>query len=427
MLLKEIAKKSIYVLLIRILGVSLLFGFTLFLTNFFPAEDVGRYDFVRSVLNIVGGIALLGTNQSIIYYSGMLEAKNNLASIKPLYYKMLKLIILSSLLILLSFNLAFSEKFISMVFKKSDAYNLILKTFFALIFFTVTMLNIDTIRALQKTVISELFRNIFRYLPVLLGAILIYILEKTQLIVDVYLIGFLILCFMSTACTFCLIRKKRFNKLPSFFFTYKEIFFTSYPMAISAIAYFVMQGIDVLILTTYSSFESVAYYSVAVKLSTLTALSLLSVNIVVAPKIAEIYEKRKTNELQLLIKKSTRLIFVISIFLLSFIFLFSDHILSLFGPNYIVAGTPLVILLSAQLYNSVSGPSAIYLNMTGKQRVLNLILIIGLLTNIFLNLYLIPNYGMNGAAIATLVSLVLWNSMAAIYIYIKDSIKVFLN
>ena len=427
MLLKEIAKKSLYVLLIRILGVSVLFGFTLFLTNFFPAEDVGRYDFVRSVLNIVGGIALLGTNQSIIYYSGMLEAKKNLASIKPLYYRMLKLIILSSLLILLTFNFTFSEEFISRVFKKSDAYNLILKTFFALIFFTVTMLNIDTIRALQKTVISELFRNIFRYVPVLLGAILIYILEKTQLIVDVYLIGFLILCLISTACTFFLIRKKRFNKLPSFFFTYKEIFLTSYPMAISAIAYFIMQGIDVLILTTYSSFESVAYYSVAVKLSTLTALSLLSVNIVVAPKIAEIYEKRKTNELQLLIKKSTRLIFIISIFLLSFIFLFSEHILSLFGPNYIVASTALVILLSAQLYNSVSGPSAIYLNMTGKQRVLNWILIIGLLTNIFLNLYLIPNYGMNGAAIATLVSLVLWNSMAAIYIYIKDSIKVFLN
>lgn len=427
MLLKEIAKKSLYVLLIRILGVSVLFGFTLFLTNFFPAEDVGRYDFVRSVLNIVGGIALLGTNQSIIYYSGMLEAKKNLASIKPLYYRMLKLIILSSLLILLTFNFTFSEEFISMVFKKSDAYNLILKTFFTLIFFTVTMLNIDTIRALQKTVISELFRNIFRYVPVLLGAILIYILEKTQLIVDVYLIGFLILCLISTACTFFLIRKKRFNKLPSFFFTYKEIFLTSYPMAISAIAYFIMQGIDVLILTTYSSFESVAYYSVAVKLSTLTALSLLSVNIVVAPKIAEIYEKRKTNELQLLIKKSTRLIFIISIFLLSFIFLFSEHILYLFGPNYIVASTPLVILLSAQLYNSVSGPSAIYLNMTGKQRVLNWILIIGLLTNIFLNLYLIPNYGMNGAAIATLVSLVLWKSMAAIYIYIKDSIKVFLN
>ena len=340
---------------------------------------------------------------------------------------MLKLIILSSLLILLTFNLAFSEEFISMVFKKSDAYNLILKTFFALIFFTLTMLNIDTIRALQKTVISELFRNIFRYVPVLLGAILIYILEKTQLIVDVYLIGFFVLCIFSTAYTYYLIKKKTFNKSPIFLFTYKEIFLTSYPMAISAIAYFIMQGIDVLILTTYSSFESVAYYSVAVKLSTLIALSLLSVNIVVAPKIAEIYEKRKTNELQLLIKKSTRLIFIISIFLLSFIFLFSEYILSLFGPNYIVASTPLVILLSAQLYNSVSGPSAIYLNMTGKQRVLNWILIIGLLTNIFLNLCLIPNYGMNGAAIATLVSLVLWNSMAAIYIYIKDSIKVFLT
>ena len=131
------------------------------LTNFFT-EDAGKYDFVRSVLNIVGGIALLGTNQSIIYYSGMLEAKNNLASIKPLYYKMLKLIILSSLLILLTFNFAFSEEFISMVFK-SDAYNLILKTFFALMFFTVTMLNIDTIRALQKQLFlnySEIFLDI---------------------------------------------------------------------------------------------------------------------------------------------------------------------------------------------------------------------------------------------------------------------------
>ena len=90
-------------------------------------------------------------------------------------------------------------------FLKSGRYNLILKTFFALIFFTVTMLNIDTIRA-QKTVISELFRNIFRYVPVLLGAILIYILENAT-IVDVYLIGFLILCLISTACTIFLIRK----------------------------------------------------------------------------------------------------------------------------------------------------------------------------------------------------------------------------
>ena len=94
-------------------------------------------------------------------------------------------------------------------------------------------------------------------------------------------------------------------------------------MALSAIAYFIMQSIDIIILSVYEGFDQIAYYSVSVKLAMVTTLALMSVNIVIAPRIAEIFEKKNMNDMQLLIKHSTRIIFFISICVLSVLFLFS--------------------------------------------------------------------------------------------------------
>ena len=41
-------------------------------------------------------------------------------------------------------------------------------------------------------------------------------------------------------------------------------------MASSAIAYFIMQSIDIIILSIYEGFDQIAYYSVSVKLAMLT-------------------------------------------------------------------------------------------------------------------------------------------------------------
>ncbi len=73
------------------------------------------------------------------------------------------------------------------------------------------------------------------------------------------------------------------------------------------------------------------------------------------------------------------------------------------------------------------GPGAIYLNMTGKQKKLNNILISGLIVNVVLNLVLIPIYGIEGAATATLISMVFWNSMIVALIYSTDRIKIFIS
>ena len=427
MSIKDLTQKSFSVLIIRSFGVLLLFGFTLFITNFYSAENVGRYDFVRSTLMVLGGISLMGTNQSIIYYSGLLNARKSIESIRSIYSEMLKIIFTLSLIILGFFMIFFNESIINDIFKNRESYSLILKTILTLVFFAVTMLNIDTIRALKKTILSEMYRSIFRYLPVFIFAIILLKTNNEELLVEVYLLGFLLLSLFSSIRVYMLFKKIDKPNDKSESFTITEIFKTSSPMALSAIAYFIMQSIDIIILSIYEGFDQIAYYSVSVKLAMLTTLALMSVNIVIAPRIAEIYENQKMQKLQMLIKHSTRIIFLISICLLSVLFFFSEEILGLFGQGYVIANNALLFLLAAQFFNALSGPGAIYLNMTGRQKTLNKILVSALIINISLNFYLIPTLGINGAAIATLASLIIWNTITTVLIYSRDKIKIFLN
>ena len=110
--------------------------------------------------------------------------------------------------------------------------------------------------------------------------------------------------FLSTAQVLYEFKKDYSSKNNTISFSTNQILSVSAPMAISAMAYFIMQSIDVIILAIYEGFDEVAYYSVAVKLATLTALALLSVNIVVAPKIAGIDNNKENLAADFLSKPS---------------------------------------------------------------------------------------------------------------------------
>ena len=72
--------KSFGVLVLRLLGVALFFGLTLYLTNEVPAQGVGQYDFSRALLLFIGAIALFGMQQSVIFYSGFLRQRTILVN-----------------------------------------------------------------------------------------------------------------------------------------------------------------------------------------------------------------------------------------------------------------------------------------------------------------------------------------------------------
>lgn len=415
------AKNSLTALVLKVLGVGLLFALTLFLTNSFSAEIVGQFSFSRSVLLILGGISILGAEQSIIYFTGYLRSKGAINNLKSVYLKTLKLIFFASVLLIL-FIILLDKDFINSYFEVKNPYELIRKVTLYLFFHSVMMLNIEIFRALNKIVLSEFYRNIMRFLVFFIAAYFLFIYELDAFIVDAFLCSYVILAIISSLKVYFLFKK--LGPVNSYLnVTTKEIFLTSYPMALNAMTFFLLQSMGVILLGKFEDFDTVAYYDTAVRVASLTSLGVMSVNIVIAPKISEVYNNGNFPELKNIYKSAIKLMFIFSMPAILFLFLFADFTLGLFGEGYQSAKMALCILVISQFITTFMGVSGTYMNMTGKQKILHKILILACIFNISLNYLLIPKFGMNGSALAAGISMVFWHLIAAIVIYKKDKIS----
>jgi len=420
----SLVNKSIKVFFIRISGVILFFGLTLFLTNNFDPSLVGQYDFSRSLLIFLGALSVFGMHQSVIYYGGYLASIDNLWYIKRIYYKMVLMILIISTLVFFA-SLLLKIESIGTLFNTSLSAT-VEKTVLTLFFYGLTMFNIDVFRGIKKIYLSEFHRNIIRYTLFFIGILVIYFTNNESYLVDVFLLNFAILALLSTMILLFIFSGNEYEK-GVVNISYKEIIKRSAPMAVSAASFLLMQSLDILMLANFTNYELVAYYGSAVKLTMIIALVLASVNSVITPQIAELFASEKMGILRDRIKKGTRLIFIITFPMILILGIMPSFILGFFGENYISAKNALWILLAGQVINSLCGSVGVYLNMTGKQRPFQRILVSALILNIVLNYFLIPEFGMSGAAIATSTSMILWNIIAVIYVYRKDKIKVYLT
>ncbi|MFM7017414.1 MATE family efflux transporter [Flavobacterium sp.] len=425
----EFMMQSINTMILRIIGVVTLFGFTLFLTKNYDPKIIGQYDFIRTYLLVLGSICILGTDQSILYFTGMLKSKNRLYELKGIYIKMFLLILLTSVISLLLL-VVIGKEIINSFLNDGVIYNIIIKATALLFFYSMTLFNTEVLRALERVYIAELYRNTFKYASVIIGSIILFNIHKESYLVDSFLIGFFFLSLFTTFKIFSIFKKSHFvsaSKEHDETNTYQFIFKKSYPIAISTLAIFLLMSFDVMFLKKFKGNEEVAYYALAVKLMTLLLVVMNSVNITISPKIAEQFFSDNRNELIKTMKNSARMIFLISIPTVLFFCFFSTYILGFFGEKYLVVKEPLIILMVGQGICSIFGSVQVYLNMTGRQNIFQYILISAVLLNFTLNRTLIPIYGMNGAAFSYVASMFYWNLLATIIIYKKDRIIVFLN
>jgi O-antigen/teichoic acid export membrane protein len=132
-------------------------------------------------------------------------------------------------------------------------------------------------------------------------------------------------------------------------------------------------------------------------------------------------------ELNKTLKNTSRLIFLITFPIAFITSIYSNSILKIFGVGYINASLPLIILMFGQAFCSLFGSATIYLNMTGRQKIFQYILIIAVVINFVSNRLLVPKYGMIGASISFVLSLLFWNISTAVIVYRKDGVNILLS
>tara|TARA_B110000196_G_scaffold88325_1_gene76618 strand:- start:2191 stop:2820 length:630 start_codon:yes stop_codon:yes gene_type:complete len=158
-----------------------------------------------------------------------------------------------------------------------------------------------------------------------------------------------------------------------------------------------------------TSSHDVGIYDVAFKLSMFVNIALTAVSSINAPKFAELYAMKDFERLEKIVHQSTKLIFWTSIPLLVVFFFSSSYLLGIFGVDFKEGLFVFLLLCSARLVSAFTGPAANLLQMTGRQVIFMQVLFAGAVINIVMNYFLIPIYGIEGAAIATMSSIVFWN------------------
>lgn len=417
-------QQSIVTFGLRGMGVAFLFAITILMTRSFAPEAVGQYEFIRIFLLILGSVSLVGTDVSIIYFAGKLRANNSFSTLKNTYYSMTKMVLCIAVAINLVFFIFIKEESVNLYFQQ-DVYSIIQKAVFFLPFYIITLLNTETLRALERPVLSELFRNIFKYCPLAVGLIVALTTDLSYSIAEYYIYGFLFLFLVSQWSIWYCFRRVDYHDHANLIFSNKEIIKHSLPMGISSIVLFLFMGVDVFLLKKYYDDDWIAYYAVAIKLITILSMVILSININCSPRISELFSMSDKKNLQLLCKKTANFTFKANVVVGLFLIVFIKAILTFFGEQYVVIQDTFYILIVSQLVTSAFGVVPVYLNMTGRSLVFQFILIITLIINVIMNIILIPLYGTIGAAITFTFSVVFWNLIVFIYVYRKDGINLF--
>ena len=218
------------------------------------------------------------------------------------------------------------------------------------------------------------------------------------------------------------LREWKFNKKISIM-----ILRDSWPLMLSSVAIGIYMKIDQVMIKNMIGNEQAGIYAVAVKLSEvwyfIPSIICISVfpAIINAKKVSlEFYEKR--------LKKLYSLMFWISFLIASFITFFSHLIIYiLFGTQYLGAITALRIYVWAGISVSLGIALGQYLIAENYTKISLAGNIFGALSNILLNIILIPKYGISGAAFATLVSYTLSSLSGLLFTKTRRQLKIILQ
>ncbi|KGK99157.1 polysaccharide biosynthesis protein [Methanococcoides methylutens] len=176
--------------------------------------------------------------------------------------------------------------------------------------------------------------------------------------------------------------------------------------------------IDSLLIGHYLNEVEVGYYAVAVILVQGLSLIPMSVHRITYAASANYYVKNDYENLSNLLKNSFLKVFLVTMLISAVLVLFGQFIIRLlFGEDFLFAYKPLLVLLIGySLYYPIHSITSVLSGMGKVTLVFRIALLCGL-TNILLNILLIPEFGILGAAIATSIGLIFAALVRAHFIY----------
>ena len=171
-------------------------------------------------------------------------------------------------------------------------------------------------------------------------------------------------------------------------------------------------NIDIIMVGALADETQAGQYRVASRMAGFVLFFLFAANNTMGAVISAKHTKGKYQELQKLLTAIARATMIGTLPIVLILWVWPDQVLSLlFGEPFVAGAFALVMLVSANFFSVFMGQVGHVISMVGQEKYTAYAALCAALINILLNYILIPLYGMNGAAIATASSIIIWNML----------------
>lgn len=268
-----------------------------------------------------------------------------------------------------------------------------------------------------KSVFGNFMKEVFGRIGVSILLLLLYFEVITLDIFFKFLVGLYLLRTVIIKVYAYSIRFPKIDfKFPS---NTKEILGYTFLIILGGSAALILLEIDKVMLNQFIKIENIAYYGVAAYIATVIIVPSRAMHQITYPLTAELLNSGNHFELETLYRKTSLTLFIASGILFVLIVLNLDDLYQLLPESY-RNGFVIVFLIGlAKVFDSLLGNNnSILYNSEYYKAVLFFGVCLALLT-IGLNYILIPKLGLEGAALASFISILIFNLVKLVFVKLK--------
>jgi O-antigen/teichoic acid export membrane protein len=417
--LGKIARGAGIAVIALTLGSLFSFIFRLIIARYGAPADYGIFSLATAVLNIAAMLAGLGLYQGATRYIALFRGKDDAAEVKNTISASIKLSAVASIVLSLAIFLT-AEPMALRLFHTAELV-LPLKIFAAGIpFFTLIQVLVAIFRGFDRIEPTA----IFQYLALnVLFLIILFLIVIAGLPVITIFYAYL----AALVITFCTLAAYTARRLPrqtgsdagiNAHPVTRQLLLFSLPLLGVNMFGIVTMWTSTLLLGYFKTPEMVGLYNAASPLARFVSEPLAALILIYTPVATGLFSRNLIPELRTTYAVSTRWLVFVTMPLFLVLFLFPEAVLGLFfGAVYTQAAVALRVMSLGFIINSLLGPNGATLVAMGHPMFMMWTNLATAVSNIILNILLIPPLGIAGAAISSAASVTLVNILRSVKLY----------
>ncbi len=401
----ELIRKGATALLLRVGGAGLVFLLTVYLARLLGATDYGLFMLSLTVVMILSVVVRMGLDNVLVRHISTAIERSDLPLVRGYFQTAIRLVLIVGLVATI-LGILVSPMVADTVFNKPELAQPLNVMMWLLLPFSITFLIAEALKGLKQVADSTIAQ-----------AMLIPAFSLVVLVVGGWWFAWSLLDAIAVYVTSVFVAalyawqrwRSRIPRGEVVRLRPSGLLRRGFPLLLATSGGLVMSWADILVLGVYESADTVGIYAVASKTALLTSLILVAVNSIAAPKFAAFYASNSLNAMAKLARQATLLMTGLVLFPTAVLLLWPEWVLKLFGTEYATGATALMILAMGQLINVACGSVGYLLMMSGHEKIVRNIMLTTAVINVVLNVLLVQQYGIEGVAVATAVSIALWN------------------